>query len=95
MNFEAIKDWVFNVGGIFILWILLHYISANLYASYCAEYSILGLIKSIFVAEAPHCVAMRWMIYHGGSAIHSMWVSIGLWIMGKIFAKCINKEKTS
>lgn len=92
MNVAAIKDWVFNVGGIFIMWIVLHYIAANLYARYCAEYSLFGLIKSIFIAEAPHCMAMRWMIYHGGAAIHTMWVSIGIWFTGKLFSKFI-KEK--
>ena len=89
MNIDIIKDWVFNVGGIFMLWIILHYMAANLYARYCAEYSILGLIKSIFIAEAPHCIAMRWMIYHGGSSIHTMWVSIGVWFTGKLFSKFI------
>lgn len=94
MNIATIKEWVFNVGGIFIMWIVLHYIAANLYARFCAEYSLFGLIKSIFIAEAPHCMAMRWMIYHGGAAIHTMWVSIGIWFTGKLFSK-VMKEKAS
>jgi hypothetical protein len=91
MNSETIKDWFYNIAGIFILWIILHFGAANLYARFCAEFTILGFIKSIFVAEAPHCVAMRWIIYNGGTVIHSMWVSIGLWITGKIFASIMIK----
>lgn len=91
MNTETIKDWVFNVAGVFVLWILLHYGAANLYPKFCAEASILGFIKSIFIAEAPHCIAMRWVIYNGGSIIHTMWISIGLWVTGKLFTNILKK----
>ena len=84
MNFQLIKDWFINIAGFFILWIVLHFVAANLYARFCAELSFIGLIKSIFIAEAPHCMALRWVIYNGGSVIHSMWLSIGVWLSGKI-----------
>ena len=85
MNIQVIKEWFFNIASIIIMWLLLHFAAANLYARFCAELSIFGFIKSIFVAEAPHCVAMRWVIYNSGSVIHTMWISIGIWIMGKMF----------
>lgn len=85
MWIETIKEWIINIAGIFIIWIVLHYIAANLYAKFCAELNIIGFIKSMFVSEAPHCVALRWLIYNGGIAIHMMWVSMGLWITSKIF----------
>ena len=85
MNIQVIKEWFFNIASIIIMWLLLHFTAANLYARFCAELSIFGFIKSIFVAEAPHCVAMRWVIYNSGSVIHTMWISIGIWIMGKMF----------
>jgi len=91
MNIEIIKEWFYNIGGVFIVWILIHYISANLYPMFCAEASIYGLIKSIFIAEAPHCVGMRWIIYNGGSVIHTMWISIGIWVSGKIFTNLLTK----
>jgi len=92
MNIQNIKDWFFNIAGVFIVWILLHFAAANMYAIFCAELSLLGLIKSIFVAEAPHCIAMRWIIYNGGATIHTMWISIGLWFTGKIFTNLFKKE---
>jgi len=84
MWIETIKNWIFNIAGIFIIWIILHYAAANLYAKFCAELSILGFIKSFFVSEAPHCLALRWLIYNGGTAIHTMWVTIGLWCTNKL-----------
>jgi hypothetical protein len=89
---DSIKHWIFNIGGVFIIWILLHFTAANLYARFCAELSLIGFIKSIFVAEAPHCIAMRWVIYNGGATIHTMWISIGVWFTGKIFQKMISRE---
>lgn len=81
---KMVYDFVVNIFGIYLLWILLHFIAANLYPVYCAEMSIWGLIKSAFIAPAPHCQAMRWVITNGGSVITQMWVVFGTWICGKI-----------
>lgn len=89
MNFEILKNWFFNVAGIFILWIVIHYAAANLYARFCAELSFIGFVQSIFIAEAVHCIALRWVIYNGGLIIHTMWISLGIWITGKILINII------
>lgn len=78
--------------GVFVLWIVLHFIAANLYSMFCAELSIIGFFKSIFVSETPYCIAMRWVIYNGGNAINSMWISLGLWITAKMFKNYNNKN---
>ena len=88
--FQTIKDFIVNVCGIYICWILLHAIVANLYPIYCAEFTLLGIIKSAFLAPAPHCQAMRWVITNGGNIITQMWIVIGTWICGKIII--INKN---
>ena len=84
-------SYVFDITGVFILWIVLHFIAANLYPMFCAELSIFGFVKSIFVAQTPHCIALRWVIYNGGNSINSMWISLGLWITAKIFKNIKNK----
>jgi sulfite exporter TauE/SafE len=91
MNYEAFKDWFFNIAGVVIIWIGLHYVTANLYPKFCAELSFIGLIKSIFVATSPYCTAMRWIIYNGGANISTMWASIGLWVTGNVFKKYVTK----
>jgi len=89
MNIKSIFNTIYEVAGIFILWISIHFIASNLYAQFCAELTILGFVKSIFVAQAPHCIALRWIIYNGGLAINSMWTSIALWVTTKMFKKLV------
>jgi hypothetical protein len=89
MNIKSIFNAIYQVAGIFILWIIIHYIASNLYPKFCAELTFLGFIKSMFVAQAPHCIALRWIIYNGGIAINSMWISIALLITTKMLKKIV------
>ena len=91
MNFKLIINNIYDIAGIFILWIILHYAASNLYPTLCADLSIFGFIKSIFIAQSPHCIALRWVIYNGGNVINSMWVSIALWFTTKVFSNLIVK----
>jgi hypothetical protein len=91
MDFKSIINNIYDIAGIFILWIMLHYVASNLYPRFCAELSILGFIKSIFVTQAPHCVALRWVINNGSNVINSMWASIALWFTTKVFKNLIVK----
>lgn len=77
-------DFIINVCGIYLFWIIMHFAAANLYPIFCAELSIWGLIKSAFIVPSPHCQAMRWVITNGGSVINQMWVVLGTWLCGKI-----------
>jgi hypothetical protein len=89
MNIKQLFITVYEFTGVFVLWICLHYIAANVYPNYCAENSVIGFIKSIFVAQAPHCIAMRWIIYNGGIAINSMWITIALWFSSKMLRNVV------
>ena len=93
MNFLTIFKFIYEVAGIFIFWIIIHYIAANLYSHFCAELTIIGFIKSIFVAQAPHCIAMRWVIYNGGNMINSMWVTIAVWLTSKIVSNHFKNQE--
>jgi hypothetical protein len=93
MNIKELLMSIYEVAGVFILWICLHYVAANLYPSYCAETSVVGFIKSVFVAQAPHCIALRWVIYNGGIAINSMWITIAIWISSKLLRNVVSYEK--
>jgi cytochrome c oxidase assembly protein Cox11 len=93
MEFKTMANYVYDVAGIFILWIVIHYAAANFYPMFCAETSVYGFIKSVFVAQAPHCVAMRWLIYNGGNVINSMWTSVALWFSTKIFNSLLTVKK--
>ena len=97
--FQQIKEYIqyfgkfiIDVIGIYICWLILHLIAANLYTKYCAELSLWGIIKSAFVIPAPHCQAMRWIITTGGSIITQMWVVLGTWFCAKLCKNLMNKE---
>lgn len=80
-----------EVCGIYIFWIVLHYVSANLYAHYCTHLSMFGFIMSAFQTPSPHCIALRWAISTGGNIITQMWCVLGTWICGKIFKNYFEK----
>jgi len=78
------KRFLFDVIGIYIIWICLHYISANLYPYFCTQYTLWGFLIAPFLTVAPHCQAMRWIIYTGGNNIVGMWSVIGTLLMKKL-----------
>lgn len=83
-------QFLYDVSGVFIIWIVIHYLAANLYSLLCAELTMFGFMKSIIVAQEPHCIAMRWIIYNGGNMINSMWLSIAAWFTTKVFKNIIS-----
>jgi hypothetical protein len=68
-----------DIVGIYLLWILLHFMCSHLYARFCAGNTILHVLMSIFVSPMPYCVAMRWVIFKGAKVIEVMWFLIGKW----------------
>jgi len=57
-----IRNTIVNSFYIYILYGLIHYISAYAYPYFCTPYGIAGFIKSFFLNEALHCQALRWTI---------------------------------
>ena len=76
-----------EICGIYLLWILLHYLASHLYARFCVPSTFWGFLMSPFLVPAPHCQALRWTIYNGGVVINSMWTVIGVWVCGKLIVK--------
>jgi hypothetical protein len=85
--FISIKQWISfitNSFGIYLLWIIIHYISIHLYVYFCAPSSVYGFMISPFLASAIHCKALNWAIYNSSTIIDYMWVLLGTWICSKI-----------
>lgn len=74
----------FAVSSIYLFWVALHFITAQLYVTYCAHPSIYGFLISPFLISAPHCVAMRWVFTKGGTLIDGMWILLGSWLCSKV-----------
>ena len=87
---EKVKESMKLLTGItsaYILWIVLHYMAAHLYANYCTPLTIVGFMISPFNAPSPHCQACRWLIYNGGNTISAMWILFGTWFVQKYLIK--------
>lgn len=69
-----------SLYGIYLIWILLHYVASHLYIKFCVPVSFMGLIVSPFLTTTPHCQCLRWIVYNGGNIINHMWVIIGSWL---------------
>ena len=83
--------WVVKSSvSIYVIWVLLHYISPHLYVHFCVPWTLRGFVMSPFIAPAPHCQALRWAIYNGGNTIIAMWVVLGTWIMQKLITTKTN-----
>lgn len=73
-----------NFAFIYVFWIIVHNVSANLYVYFCAQSSIWGMITSIFTTQAPHCTALRIGMETGVGIINSMWSTLGVWISSRL-----------
>jgi len=90
-SFDTFKEKARTYGrlcldlfGVYLFWIVLHYISAHLYASWCANLTLVGFLLSPFVVPAPHCQAFRWVINNGSNSITAMWIALGTWCAKRI-----------
>jgi hypothetical protein len=75
---------IYKILGIYICYIVCHYIASHLYIEFCVPSTFIGLIQSSFVAVLPHCQALRWIIYNGGNTLSLMWTILGTWLILKI-----------
>jgi len=87
--YKSIK-FIIKVAGIYLLWILLHYLSSHLYVKLCVPSTIIGFMMSPFMTATPHCQGLRWIVYNAANMINNMWIVLGTWICSTILI--INRE---
>ena len=77
-------QWGYFITKVYILWIVIHYISVQLYVKHCVPSSLWGFITSPILVSSPHCKAMRWILHTGANTIDNMWNTIGVWFSAKL-----------
>ena len=82
-TYKTIK-FIINVSGIYLLWILLHYVASHLYVKLCVPSTIFGFIMSPFMTATPHCQGLRWIVYNAANMINNMWIICGSFICSTI-----------
>ena len=82
----------------YILWILINFISSNLYTVYCVDNSLYGLLFSPITSISPHCKLFRWSIYTSGNVIENIvYISIAyissilIYTLNNVYINYINK----
>jgi len=70
-----------KIFGIYLLWIIIYYAALHLHIHLCARLTVFGFIMTPILNSAPHCQALRWVIYNGSDSIVAMWLIFGTWIM--------------
>jgi len=78
---------VFRIAQIYIFWISIHYIAAQLYVNMCAPLTVVGFLASPFMAVTPQCQGLRWVVYMGGDVIQNMWVALGTFLCMYMFKR--------
>ena len=78
---------LYSILGYYIMWILLHYVATHLYPMYCVPLTVMGFILSPFMASAPHCIAIRWLITEGSNVIVTMWVVLGTYAVQRMLRR--------
>jgi len=73
-----------NITGIYIVWILLHYVASQLYIKLCVPMTVVGFLLSPFMTATPHCQGLRWIVYNAANIINNMWIILGAWIMSNV-----------
>lgn len=77
-------QWIYLITKVYILWIIIHYISVQLYVKHCVPSSLWGFITSPILVSSPHCKAMRWILHIGANTIDNMWNTIGVWFSTRL-----------
>ncbi len=84
---KPVAIYAYNASGLYLFWICLHYVAANMYTYYCVPSFFQGFIMSPFLVSAPHCKAIRWVVHNCGNTIDNMWIMLATWICSKLFMK--------
>ncbi len=87
---NKVKDQVvtvFRIVQLYLFWISIHYIAAQLYVYMCVPQTIMGFLASPFLAVTPQCQGMRWVVYMGGDVIQNMWITFGAFLCLYMFKK--------
>jgi len=78
--------FVKSVGTIYVAWMLMYYAAIQVHPMVCAPYTLKGFLMSPFMVATPPCIALRWIIDSGATAITSMWAMIGAWCIQRIMS---------
>jgi hypothetical protein len=84
--------FIIKASGVYLLWIILHYVASHLYVKLCVPNTLIGFLISPFMVATPHCQGIRWIVYNAANIINNMWILMGAWICSALLI--INNDNT-
>ena len=66
---------IFTSVKIYLAWVTIHYLAAQLYIYACVPATLYGFLFSPMQAVAPQCNMLRWAITYGGSEMNALGVA--------------------
>jgi hypothetical protein len=76
-NTVIFQDYLQGPFALYAGWILIHYLAAHAYSTYCVNWSWYGFLSSPLITSTPICRGLSWVIYEGSNTISHVWVLIG------------------
>jgi len=81
---EVIK-LIWSTIGTYILWIITHWVSVQLYQYYCVPNTLLGvIIGPTIISQTPPCRGILWLMNASYTAITNMWIILSVWLVTRI-----------
>lgn len=65
-----------------LIWFVVHWVVPRVYVPLCVPSGIYGFVQSLFLTDAPHCVALRYLMNMSCFNINHAWISIGTAMLG-------------
>jgi hypothetical protein len=67
-----------------LLWVIVHFLAAHVYVRWCVPPTWYGLFMTPFVASAPHCTGIRWVLNISSDKMVAMWSAVGLFVIAMV-----------
>jgi hypothetical protein len=72
--------------AIYMVWVFLSYFSTHLYAHFCADWTVAGFLMHPFMAVAPQCGALRWLMVQGAAGISHSFALVSAIVIAMLVA---------
>lgn len=79
-NTKSLLKYVSSPIGMYMLWVILHYIAAHLYKNHCAPSGVWGFLLSPLMASTPYCTGLVWILQNSVIKFMAIWTIVGSWI---------------
>ena len=86
--------FITNSSASYIIWVLLHFISTQLYVTHCVGSRWIDILYSVVFVPSPYCQGLSWVIYTGSRQLNAMWFILGTYLSNLLLCKMVSSFTT-